>query len=109
MWEFVKPIKLAEMGGGGVGGGQPSNCCLWTLQFPYIIPGLVSAGFTNLHISFDILLESTRFYTELIFLKGMFQKNGYPENFIDKCFKKLLNNIHLVQENVPTVKKSICS
>ena len=29
----------------------------------------------------------------------MFQKNGYPENFIDKCFKKFLNNIHLVKEN----------
>ena len=35
----------------------------------------------------------------------MFQKNGYPKNFIDKCFKKFLNNIHLVKENVPTVEQ----
>ena len=40
----------------------------------------------------------------MIFLKGIFQKNAYPENFIDKCFKKFLNNIHLVKENVPIVE-----
>ena len=48
---------------------------------------------------FHICSNWTQFHTELIFLKGMFQKNGYPENFIDKCFKKFLNNIHLVKEN----------
>ena len=42
-------------------GGQPSTCYLCTLQFPYIIPGLVPTCFTNLHISFGILLEPTRF------------------------------------------------
>ena len=31
--------------------------------------------------------------------------NGYPENFINKCFKKFLDNIHLVKENIPTVEK----
>ena len=41
--------------------GQPSTCCLCTLQFPYIIPGLVPTGFINLHISFGILPESPRF------------------------------------------------
>ena len=43
----------------------------------------------------------TQFRTELTFLKGIFQKNGYPENFIDKCFKKLI----CFKENVPTVEK----
>ena len=42
---------------------------------------------------------------KLTSLKGIFQKNGYPENFIDKCFIKFLNNIHLVKENIPTVEK----
>ena len=46
-----------------------------------------------------------QFHTELIFLKGIFQKNGYPKNFIDKSFKMFLNNVHLVKENVPTVEK----
>ena len=44
----------------GQNGGELSTCCLCTLQFPYIIPSLVPTGFTNLHISFDILLK-TRF------------------------------------------------
>ena len=35
----------------------------------------------------------------------IFCKNGYPENFIDKCFKKFLDNIHLVREKVPTVER----
>ena len=54
---------------------------------------------------FHICSNWTQFGTELIFLKGMFQKNGYPKNFIDKCFKKFLNNIHLVKENIPTVEQ----
>ena len=36
----------------------------------------------------------------------MFQKIGYPGNFIDKYFKKILNKNYLVKENVPTVKKN---
>ena len=54
---------------------------------------------------FRICSNWTQFHTELIFLKGIFQKNGYAKKFIDKCFKKFLNNIHLVKENVPTVEK----
>ena len=45
----------------GRNGGQLSTCCLCTLQFPYIMPGVVPTGFTVSSISFDILLESTRF------------------------------------------------
>ena len=57
---------------------------------------------------FRICSNWTQLYTELTFLKRIFQKNGYPEHFIDKCLKKFLN-IHLVKENVPTVEKSFCS
>ena len=38
-------------------------------------------------------------------MKKIFPKNGYPESFIDKCFKKFLDNIHLVKEKVPTVER----
>ena len=41
------------------------------------------------------------------FLKKIFHKNGYPENFIDKCFKKFLDNIHLVKEKVPAVERKL--
>ena len=60
--------------------------------------------------SFRIFLDWTKFNTKLTFLKSLFHKKGYPENFIDKCFKKLLDNIHLVKENIPIVgKESIYS
>ena len=58
-----------------------------------------------LYRCFRICSNWTQFHIELIFRKGIFRKNGYPENFIDKCFKKFLNNVHLVNENVPTVEK----
>ena len=35
----------------------------------------------------------------------MFQKNGFPENFIDSCFKLPLIRIHILKEKVPTVEK----
>ena len=35
-----------------------------------------------------------KYHTELSFSKRIFRKNSYPENFIDKCFKKFLDNIH---------------
>ena len=45
-----------------MGGRHPHHiCCLWTLQSSYIVPGLVSTGFTGLHIYIDILLELSRF------------------------------------------------
>ena len=36
-------------------------------------------------------------------MKRIFCKSGYTENFIDKCFKKFLNNTHLFKEKVPTM------
>ena len=61
--------------------------------------------YTLVYRCFRICSNWTQFHTELTFRKGIFQKNGYPDNFIDKCFKKFLNNIHLVKENVTTVEK----
>ena len=45
------------------------------------------------------------FHPQLILLREIFQKNGYPENFIDRCFKLLLNRIYILKEKVPTVEK----
>ena len=44
--------------------------------------------------------------TELTSLKGLFSKHGYTWSFFDKCFKKFLNNIHLIEKNVQTVEKN---
>ena len=54
---------------------------------------------------FQICSNWTQFHTEWFSLKGKFQKNGYPENFMDKYFEKFLNKVYLVEENVPTVEK----
>ena len=76
-------------------------------NFESFLPKVYKFGivYTLVYTCFHICSNWTQFHTELIFLKGIFQKNGYPENFIDKCFKKFLNNIHLVKENVPTVEQ----
>ena len=41
-------------------------------------------------------------WTELTFLEMIFRKKGYPEKFIGKCFKKLLDNIRHM--DIQTVK-----
>ena len=72
------------------------------------LPSVYKFGvvYTLVYRCFHISSNWTRqFHIELTFLKGIFRKNGYPENFIDKCLKKFLNNVHLVKENVPTVEK----
>ena len=77
------------------------------VNFESFLPSVYKFGmvYNLVFRCFHICSNWTQFHTELTFLKGIFQKNGYPENFIDKCFKKFLNNIHLVKENVTTVKK----
>ena len=37
----------------------------------------------------------------------MFLKNGCPKDFINKCFKKFMDNIHVVKETTLTVKKKL--
>ena len=72
-----------------------------------ILPSVYKFGmvYTLIYRCFRICSNWTQFHTELIFLKGIFQKNGYPKNFIDKCFKKFFIIVHLFKENVPTVEK----
>ena len=45
------------------------------------------------------------FHSQLMLLREIFQKNGYPENFIDRCFKLFLNKIDILKEKVPKVVK----
>ena len=35
----------------------------------------------------------TKLHNELVCLKEIFLNNGYPEDFINKCFKKFMNQI----------------
>ena len=48
----------------------------------------------------------TKFHTELVCLKQIFSKNGYPKNLINYCFKNVMDNLHVVkQETTLTVEK----
>ena len=43
------------------------------------------------------------FHSQLTLLSEIFQKNGYPENFIDRCFEMFLNRTHILKEKVSRV------
>ena len=74
-------------------------------NFESFLPSIYNSDMVNtlVYRCFRICSNWTQFHTELTFPKEIFRKNSYPENFIDKCFGKFLNNIHLVKENVSTV------
>ena len=76
-------------------------------NFESFLPSVYKFGmvYTLVHKCFLICSDWTKFHAELTLLKKIFRKNGYPESFIDKCFKKFLDNIHLVKEKVPTVER----
>ena len=40
----------------------------------------------------------TKLHNESVSLKETFLKHGYPEDFINKCFKTFMDNIHVLKE-----------
>ena len=54
---------------------------------------------------FLIYSDWIHLHTELTFLKEIFQKNDFPENFVEKYLNNFLNNINLVKEMLETVTK----
>ena len=62
--------------------------------------------YTLAYRCFLICSSLTKLHTELVYLKEIFLKNGYPGNFINKCFKKCMDNIHVVRETTLTVEKN---
>ena len=63
-------------------------------QFGRFLPSIYKFGtvYTLAFICFQIYSSWTKLHTELLFLKQIFLKNGYPENFMD--------NIHVVKETM---------
>ena len=70
----------------------------------YLIPTKIGMVYTLLNRCFRICSSWSMFHQQLTLLREIFRKNGYPENFIDRCFKLLLNRIHILKEKVPTVE-----
>ena len=56
---------------------------------------------------FQIYSNWSMLHTQMTNLRVIFQKNGYPEKFIDRCFKLFLNRIHILKKKVPTVEKKL--
>ena len=62
--------------------------------------------YTLVNRCFRICSSWSMFHQQLILLREIFQKNGYPENFIDRCFKLFINSTHILKQKVPTVEKN---
>ena len=60
---------------------------------------------TLLYRCFRICSDWTKFHLELVKLMDVFNGNGYPENFINNCFKAFLDNKHRMQEKVINVPR----
>ena len=76
-------------------------------HFDSFLPDTYKIGmiYTLANRCFRICSSWSMFHQQLILLREIFKKNGYPENFIDRCFKLLLDRIHILKEKVPTVEK----
>ena len=47
----------------------------------------------------------TKLHKELLCLEEIFLKNGYSEDFINKCFKTFMDSLDLAKETTLTVEK----
>ena len=76
-------------------------------HFDSFLPSCNKIGLlhTLLYRCFRICSDWTKFHLELVKLTDDFNNNGYPENFIDKCFKVFLDNKYRIQEKVITMPR----
>ena len=88
-----------------------SVCCKPTFSSVYthfdsFLPSTYKFGtvYTLAYRCFRICSSWTKLHNELVCLKETFLKNGYPEDFINKCFKKFVDNILVVKETTLTVE-----
>ena len=61
--------------------------------------------YTLFYRCFTLCSDWSKFHRELVTLKEIFQRNGYPKSFIDKCFKKFLDRLHIIKPTSATVEK----
>ena len=76
-------------------------------HFDSFIPNTYKIGtiYTLINRCFQISSSLSIFHPQSTLSREIFQENGYPENFIDKCFQLFLNRIHILKEKIPTVEK----
>ena len=78
-------------------------------HFDSFLPNTYKIGMicTLVNRCFWICSSWLRYHQQLIHLRVIFQKNGYPENFIGRYFKLFLNRIHILKEQVPKFEKKL--
>ena len=83
---------------------KPTFSRIYT-HFDSFLPSSNKIGLlhTLLYRCFRICSDWTKFHLKLVKLIDVFKSNGYPENFINNCFKVFLNNKYRIQEKVATV------
>ena len=54
---------------------------------------------------FQTCLGWINLHTELLFLKQIFLENGFPENHMNKCFKRFMDKTHNITKATLTVEK----
>ena len=60
---------------------------------------------TLLNGCFNLSLDFLKFHHEVDKLKKILSKDAYPQNFIDKCIQKFLNNMFIQRLQIPSVPK----
>ena len=67
-------------------------------HFDSLLPSSNKIGLLNilLYRCFRIFSDQTKFHLELVKLKDVLKNNGYPENFINTCFKVFLHKKTLI-------------
>ena len=85
---------------------KPTFSRIYT-HFDSFLPSSYKIGLLHalLYRCFRICSDWTKFHLELVKLIDVFKNNGYPENFINNCFKVFLDNKYRMQEKVITVPK----
>ena len=76
-------------------------------HFDSFLPSTYKFGTVNTlaYRCFRICFSWTKLQNELVCLKETSLKNGNPGDFVNKCFKKFMDNIHVVKETTLTVEK----
>ena len=60
--------------------------------------------YTLVYRCFTLCSDWSNFHGELVTLKEIFQRNGYPKSFIDKRVKKFLDRLHIIKPTSATVE-----
>ena len=70
-------------------------------NFDSFIPLSYKTGliWSLLYRAFSLCSSFELFHQELLKLKDIFKRNGYPTSFIDNCVKRFLDNVFIEKKN----------